>query len=342
MTIADRTAIRQTAADRLGQASYSPKKLALIYAAAALGVNLVAALLDLALAQGISNTGGLSGMGMRSVLETVRVVLQYAGSIALPFWGFGFMFAALGMARGEASRPASLLEGFRRFGPVLRLQLMQGFLYVGVGSICFYAGTFLYALSPLAAPLRELLEPMLQDMQSVEQMEQALAQLPVEELVRIVWPLLLITGLVCAVVMIPLVYKLRLASWFVMDEPGTGALVAMVRSIRCMRRNGWKLFRLDLSFWWYYLLLGVSAVVVYGDLLLSALGISLPMSADAAWIVFYLLGLGVQLVVYWQTHSYVQTAYGVAYDLLRQQDPVLPAQKPAPENLPWEDYTADN
>lgn len=340
MTIDDRNAIHRTAADRLAQAAYPPKKLTLIYAAAALGVSLISVVLDWILTDQVGATGGLSGMNLRSVLETARTVLQYAGSVALIFWEFGLLYSAIRMARAETAGPASLLEGFRRFGPVLRLQLLQGFLYMGVMTVCIYAGTFIYTLSPLATPMLQILEPLMAQGQSIEQVQEALLQISTETLMQAVWPMLVICGILCAIVLIPMFYRMRLAAWYVMDEPGTGALMAMVRSSRSMRRNRWRLFRLDLSFWWYYALLGVSAVVVYGDLLLSMAGISLPMSADIAWMVFYLLGLLVQLVVYWQACGRVQTAYAVAYDILRQEEPTIPVEQPKPQKLPWEDYTA--
>lgn len=340
MTIEDRSALRQNAAARLGQAAYNPYLLALIHTAAALALSLVMAVLDLLLDDRIGTTGGLSGLGMRSVLETVRTVLQYANAIALPFWEFGFLFAAIRMARGEEARPASLLEGFRRFGPVLRLQLLRSFLFMGVAMICVYVAAFLYSVTPLATPLMELMEPLLQEGQTVEQMQLAMAEMPLETLQQAVWPMLVMAGVLCAVALIPMFYRLRLADWTVMDQPGTGALAAMLTSNRAMRRNCVKWFRLDLSFWWYYALLGVAALVTYGDQLLSAVGMELPMSAEVAWLVFYALGLVVQLLVYWLCRSRVETTYALAYDILRQQAPETPPVKPAPQNLPWEDYTA--
>lgn len=339
MTTLDTGAIRKKAGEQLARAAYDPKKLALLYAGAALGVSLVITVMDLLLLRGIGTTGGLSGLGMRSVLETIREILQTALSFALPFWSFGFLHTALAMARGGDNRPAGLLEGFRRFGPVLRLQLQRGLLFVGIALMCLYAGAFLFYASPMAADLIALLEPVLTESATVEQVEAYLAQLPMDQLMGYVWPALAMGGVLCALVLIPLHYRLRLADFFVMDEPKMLPMVAMVTSSRHMRKNRLKWFRLELSYWWYYAGLLLAAVVCYGDLLLPLIGVELPVSGDAAWLLFYVLGALVQFLLEWLSRSRVQTAYALAYDELRQQEPQT--EKPVPKNLPWDEYPTE-
>ena len=341
MTTLDTGAIRQKAGERLARASFDPKKLALIYAGAAFGLSLLITVLDLLLLRGIGTTGGLSGLGMRSVLETIRTVLQYILTLALPFWEFGFLFTALAMARGTDNRPAGLFEGFRRFGPVLRLQLMQGILYFGIGMICMYAGSALFYMTPLSADMMELLEPILAADGTVEQVEQALAQLPAEQLMQTVWPALALGGVLCVAVLLPLHYRLRLAGFFVMDEPRMGAMLAMIASSRYMRGHRMQWFRLELRYWWYYAGLLLSAVVCYGDMLLPRVGVELPVSGDAAWLLFYVLGALAQFLLDWQARSRVQTAYALAYEELRQQEPPALQEKPVPRNLPWDDYPTE-
>lgn len=340
MTTLDPGAIRKKAGQQLACAPYDPQKLTLIYAGAALAVSLVITVLDILLLRGIGNTGGLSGVGMRSVLETVREVLQYIQTLVLPFWSFGFVYTALAMARGADNRPAGLLEGFRRFGPVLRLQLLQGVLYFGVALLCLNVGSILFSVTPLAAEMAALLDPVLAEGATVEQLEEAMAQIPADQMIKVMWPVLAVSAVVCVAVLIPLHYRLKLASFFIMDEPKMGAMLAMLASSRYMRKNRLKWFRLELSYWWYYAGLLLAAVVCYGDQLLSLAGVELPMSADAAWLLFYVLGALVQFLLDWLTASRVQTAYALAYDELRQQEPYTPAQKPVPKNLPWDDYPA--
>ena len=65
--------------------------------------------------------------------------------------------------------------------------------------------------------------------------------------------------------------------------------------------------------------MGVSTVVCYMGLLLPMLGIRLAMTGDVAVMVFYVLSLLVQLVLFWQGKAYVQTTWAVAYETLCRQ-----------------------
>ena len=343
MDIRNRRALKQTANARLAEAAYDPKMLALIHTGISLGAGLIVALVNYYLSHQIDSAGGLSGMGTRSVLETVQTTLQYVLTFVLPFWEIGFVYAALRMARGQRADFDSLLEGFRQFRPVLRLKLLQIALYLGVGIICMYAGSFLFMLTPASVKMMESFLPIMESGGSIEQMEAAMAAIPLEELMQMMAPFLVIFGILFAAVAIFLFYRFRMAEFIVMDQPKTGPWRALRQSSRMTRRKRMDLLKLDLSFWWFYLLLAVSAAVSYGDLLLPWMGISLPISEDLAWIVFYLLGMVVQLVVFWYAFSYVQTTYATAYDvLLQQKDTEQPQQvqpeEKEPKSLPWNDY----
>ena len=329
-------AIRKKTDEQLAGASFDPKKLTLIYAGVVLAVSLVIALVDLVLMRSIGNTAGLSGIGMRSVLETIREVLQTGMSIALPFWEFGFIFTAMAMARGGDNSPKGLLEGFRRFGPVLRLRLQRGLLFIGVALACMYGGSILYYASPMASDLLTMLEPVMTENATVEQIEAYLAQIPTDQLMACIWPALVFGGVLTAIVLIPMFYRFRMADFYVMDEPRMLPMVAMITSSRKMRKNRMKWLLLDLSFWWYYLGIILSVLLCYGDTVLSWIGVELHMADDKAWMLFFLLGNVLLFVVDWLGRGKVQTAYALAYDVLRQQE--SEPEKPAPKNLPWDEY----
>lgn len=314
------------------------KKLALIHTAIALGAGLLVSLLQLYLNQQIETTGGLSGLGTRSVLETIQMVLQYAVNIALPFWEIGFLFVALRWIRGEKADLHSLPEGFRRFAPVLRLHLIEGLIYMGAGMLCAYIGSMLYTVSPLSVPMQERFLSMAEQGKTFEQMMESMQAMPLEELTAMMWPALLIMGLLFAAVAIFLFYRFRMARFLIMDQPGIGAIMALVLSNRMTKGSRMKLLRLDLSFWWFYVLVLLSTAVTYADMLLPRLGIALPVSGDGAWILSYVLGCLIQLAVYWQCFGYVQTTYAAAYEALRQQPVQPPKPQPVPKNLPWDDY----
>ena len=70
--------LRQKADRQLDFAPYAPRQLVLIHTAVSLGASLVVALVNLLFASMIENTGGLSGLGTRSMLETAQAVLELA------------------------------------------------------------------------------------------------------------------------------------------------------------------------------------------------------------------------------------------------------------------------
>lgn len=341
MDIGNRRALKNTARERLARASYNPRTLALLHIAVSAGVALVITLINYYLNHQIADTGGLSGIGLRSILGTVQTVLQYAQMLVLPFWEIGFVFAALGFCREEQVRPASLLEGFRRFGPVLRMRIIEGLMYMGAAIGCAYLGAFLFAMTPLSGSMVELMEPMLSTDATIEQMEAMLQALPMDTLMKNLMPFFVMFGVVFLAVVLLLFYRFRLADFLIMDKPGTGALMALAMSNRMTRKHRWQLVKLDLSFWWFYGLQGLVMVISYLDLILPALGITLPISKDFAWFAFYVLGLIAQIVLFWYAHSYVQTTRATAYDALHQQLEVeiITPQQPH-QQLPWDDYEA--
>ena len=329
----DIRSIKTSAAQSLAEASYNPKKLALLHTGAALLLSLLITVLNFLLTRSIDNTAGLSGIGTRSVLTSAQSILSIAGNIALPFWEIGFVFAALAMARKEPVGPSHLLEGFRRFGPVLRLLLLQGLLYAGVAMACAYAATSIFLFSPLSNSMMETLDSLLSTADSVELALQT--ETIMESVMPTLTPVYVIFGILFLAVMIPLFYRFRMAQLALMDENTTGALAAMKSSSRMTRGKRFFLFKLDVSFWWFYGAQVLIALLAYGDMLLPMLGIRLPINSDAAFFVFYAVHLLLQLALAWGYGSYVQTTYAHCYDTLRQNIPPAPRAQNIHKNLPW-------
>lgn len=331
-------ALKASAGERLSAAACDYKKLALIHTAAVLAVTLLISFLQFYLNRQMDSTGGLSGLGTRSVLTTIQMVLQYGVNIALPFWEIGFIYTALRMARKMPAETRDLTTGFRRFGPVLRLYIIREMLFTGVGVASVYVAAFIYSFTPLSAAMTELVMPMLSEGADLEQVQNALLAMPVEELLPMFLPFLILAGALFAVLALCLHYRFRVAEFIIMDQPGAGALMALAGSSRMTKHHRMKLLRLDLSFWWFYGLVALSALVMYADALLPYLSVELPFSGDIAWFVSLLAGGLIQLVVYWQFYGFVQTTYATAYEVLLQKQEEPPKPQPAPKNLPWNDY----
>ena len=70
MNIRDRRAIHHAAGQRLAQTQGDARKILLIYLGIVTALSMAVAVISVVLSSRISNTGGLSNMGLRSVLST--------------------------------------------------------------------------------------------------------------------------------------------------------------------------------------------------------------------------------------------------------------------------------
>lgn len=318
MAISDRQLLKQRAHEALESASYDPQKMVLIHTGAASIVTLLTAAVSFLIQDGISGTGGLSGIGLRTMLSTAGSVLQNITNLVLPFWAFGYLIFILKVLRRQPVGPATLLEGFRHMFPILRLLLIRGFIYIAIGFLCLYPSTIIFSLTPLAQPLEALLEPMLSLTTEAEiamYMDDATTAAMTEALI----PMLVIYAGLFLAISIPVSYRLRFADYILLDNPIAGAIFALRASAVLLRRNCLDLFKLDLSFWWYYLIDTALIAVCYADVLLPMLGISLPFSSTTGFFLFYVLYFIGQLVFYAFARNRVEASYAAAYEQLRTQ-----------------------
>lgn len=318
MGISDRNLLKQQAKNALQSASCDPKKLVLIHTAAASALTLITAALSFLIQDGISGTGGLGGIGLRSILSTVSSVLQNASNLILPFWAFGYLIVMLKIIRREQTGPATLLEGFRMLFPALRLVLLRGLLYVAIAFLCLYPSAVLFSLTPFSGALEGLLEPMM-SLTSEADIAMYLDDATIAAMSNAMMPMLFIYMALYLLICIPVSYRLRLADYVLIDNPKAGAVFALRTSSKLLRKNCIALFKLDLSFWWYYLAEALLVALCYGDTWLAMLGISLPISDTAAYFLFYVLYLAGQLVFYWFARNQVEGTYAAAYDALQKE-----------------------
>ena len=326
----DHTDLKQQTAVCLSQATFSPKRLVLLHTGATLLLSLVMAALDLLLSQQIGSTGGLGGVDRRAVLTTVQSALRLARAAVLPFWAMGYVHLTLQISQEEPIGPGDLLEGFRRFGPVLRLTMLELTLLLGVGFFGSQFGGLLFYLTPWAQPMLDALLPTLAaggETTDLSTMLLVLEQLPTS-----------VQALYCAFIIgtsllfaIPVFYRFRLARLHLMDYPKRGAMRALMYSAKHMKGNYLAMFRLDLHFWWYHGLSLLTAGLAYGDTIARALGVSLPWSEEAGYFIFFLLYAGATLLLHAWRRNEVKLTYVNAYHLL--DDP--PAEEPRPTKVPW-------
>lgn len=305
------SALRTAATGSLDRTD-KPGRVILIHTGVILLISLLLTAADFLLNRQISTTGGLSGMGARSILTTVQSMLRLTQAVLLPFWQIGYTYYTLKIAQGKPAGLSDLTEGFRRFGPVLRLKMLIGGIAVLLIFVSAYVSSFLFMLTPWAATMmlkmKELLQTNLDDTAAIETL------LPMLQAHTV--PIMIIFGLCFLAGSAFLFFRFRLAELWLMDHPQGGALAALRESRQLMRGNWKAMLRVDLSFWWFYLLELLVTVLCYGDVVLGAMGVEMTTNAFGSYILFFVLYLCAQLALYWWKRNEVAVTYAHAYTTL--------------------------
>lgn len=311
-------AILRKAKARWAQNAAQNRRVVLLHAVPALLLPLIVMAINLFLDTQLDGTGGLSGIGLRSTLQTVQTVLSTGISLLLPFWQLGLIFTAMRINAGNTAESHNLFEGFRRWGGALRLQLYRDFRYIlkMVGGI--FLGSLLFSATPLSNGLVETItaineDPSLANLTGEELMALLQARISIGDLIT----LYLLCAAGALIMVVPLFYKYRLSDYVLLTEDTPRALASLYESSRLMRGNRMQLFRLDLHLWWYFLLAFLSAFISYGDLLLPLLGISLPVSPNMAAAIFAFISAILQFLLYYFFRGQIETTYACFYESLK-------------------------
>ncbi len=335
MNIRDRRAIHQAAGERLAASKAEAQRVLLIYIGIITALSLAVSAVSALLSDRIADTGGLSNMGLRSILSTGQSLLPILQSIVALGLEIGYCTVALRISRGEEVSRDTLFGGFRRFFPMLRSQLLLGAIYFGLAMLCIYPSCYIFLLLPMSEKFYEVATPLMESA-TVLGGTPTLSDAAAMEAANAMLPMFWIFGVLYLLLLIPMHYRYRLLVYRLIDQPRPGAMAAMRESRALMRRNRFALLRLDLSLWWFYLLQALTAVVCYGDLLLPVVGIRLPWSGTVNYFLFLGLSLALQVVVYYFFMNRVAVTYAVAYEaLLPKKQEVKEA--PQPTAVPWQD-----
>ena len=321
MDIRNRKELCDFAAGRLENAPQR-QKIALIFACCSIGLSIAAAVASYLLGLQIDKTGGLSNMGLRSILSALQTMLPLVQSAVVMCLELGFTAAMLRIARGQYVSPQTLRLGFDRFWVLLRLTLLESLLLLGIGFGAAYLGIMIFMISPLSENVIQLLTPLLGqstllDPASAITIPEDLYSQVLQGLI----PAYVLCALFFAVGAVPLMYRLRMSSYVVIDKPGLGAMTAMRESRKMMRGNCLHLFRLDLRLWWIFAANLAASVLCYGDQILPALGVSLPFSADTGFFLFYGLYWAAQFAIFCFLLPRAEVPYALAYDAIRPKEP---------------------
>ena len=319
MNIRNRRALKLEAAASLS-GSRNHKKIVAVYMGVTTALAVLVTVLDLVLGNMVGSTGGLSNLGNRAILETVQMALPIFQSAILIFWEMGYLQAMLDVSRDRRTDQRTLTQGFSHFGPVLRLTLLMLLYYGSLLVLGIYTGTMLFMLTPYA-------EPVVNAVNAAPTASMLTGEVMItDELLLAVdgamLPMMLICGGVFALLALPVYYRFRFARLCLLDNPGGGALAALRKSAKMTRGNRMQLFKLDLSFWWLYLLELLAGALIYADVFLAMAGITLPVAPIVAEFASYGLYLLVYFGICYAYLNYRTVTWAKAYEAM------LPPEQP--------------
>ena len=296
------------------------RRLVLVYCAVLALVGLGSNGLNLYLNSQISQTGGLGGLGMRSMLQTIQSVLNYVNMFFGPFWSAGFLLAMLGMVRGSAPRAEDLTGGFRRFGRIFSGMIFQLMVTVLVVVGAANVASILFSMTPTGMRFAELMQQLASDPGFITG-DINLELIPLEELLQGLSWLLGLTMVLFLPFYIRISYSFRMATYLMVERP-IGGFQAHFESIRLMRGHKWQIFKLDLSYWWYYVLGLLIAAVGYLDVILGLAGVVVPVNEMVLFFgtlaAYFVLLTGLCL---WKKCE-VDAAYVLAFEEIAYPEPV--------------------
>lgn len=319
MDIRNTRAMKTFAAERVSGAPME-KKIVLIYGALVMGLALLTTVVRYVLGLQIDQMGGLSNMGARTALSTLQSMLPLVESLVVMCLELGYTAAMLRIARGQYSSPNTLRLGFDRFWTLLRCSIIQGIVYAGALTASVYLAAMIFVSTPLGRPFLDAIAPMMAGT-SLLTPQITLDDAAVMQLLPALVPMLLMVIAVALVLMLPVSLRFRMANYVIIDKPASGAIAALRESRRMMRGNYLKLLKLDLSYWWYFLVLVAVSCIGNLDQWLYLFGFELPMSAEVAYFLFYVVYLVLQLVVYYFLRNRIDVTYALVYDAVKPEEP---------------------
>lgn len=328
----DSRSLKSAAGNALAHAPCDPKRLVFIHAGVMALAGLLVTVASYLIQLRIDSTGGLGGISQRSILSTIESMLQLGHLALLPFWQVGYIAVSISLYRGQQADTNTLCSGFTRFGPLLRLYLLQLLIFGGILIGSSYLSSYLYMMTPWGMKLMQM------TMQAMEQSgSMELDDATLESLMSYSLPMTIIGTVIFLIVAVPLFYRFRLSQYIIMDSPDNSARRAMGLSGYAIHGSRFSMFKLDLSFWWYYLISALISVTAYADLILAAIGVELPGNPALQFFIPYLLYLVLQLgFSLWQQNR-VAVTYAAAYEALIQPHQTKEEPQPKPKNLPWDD-----
>lgn len=314
--------VKNQAARILREKSPQFRKTVLLHGAVSMGFLLITALVGFFLNRAMADNQGLSAMGNTAILRTAQVMLTLIGNILLPFWEIGVLYTAVRAVRGESTEFPWLARGFHRLGLVIRYFLLWFVILMAVGLACSNVIMAMTMLLPAPRAISDALSSVdpaaYTDFALMfEDILKALSQVPKTQLLLYFVPMGILYVAAYITLLIMLSYRFKMSRYLLLDETPMRAKKTLGTSNRITKGERGNLFKLDLSFWWYYLLQIVVAAIVYLPDILSAAGVTLPVDANTANLLAYVVYCVFSLLLAWSAGAYYQTTIACAYETLK-------------------------
>lgn len=269
--------LKKAAMTRLRRYGNRPYKLAFFTFAIFMAAQLLVQAISFAVS-GYEGGEGLSGMGRASLLQTGESLLATVVQVLAPLWMLGFTAAVLSFMDWKDPEDKVLLTGLRRMWPFCKYYMILTIAGFFLTMALILPLSFLIAVTPWVDDLVVAMDGFSQGMETLPQG------------VNIAGVLILVF-VILAVVLVVIgyfSYRLRFVNYMILSG-WIGVIHAMLTSFYMTRGDVWTMFKLDLSYWWYYLAeAALAAVYILG----TALGIHLGMSYSAAfWVSFLVYAL---------------------------------------------------
>ena len=268
MSIPSAKYLKKKASNRL-QSGNDPKKVVLVYAGIVALSSLVVTVVQDLLDSQISQTGGIQNIGTRSMLTTADTVLTIAQLLLVMCLTLGYTGSMLRIARGQYASPNSLKAGGERIWVLLRTRLLQMLIMTAAA----FALCFLVVNVCLLTPLSNRVIAVMGTVSAEELLSNGLALIAF-------YSAMLPIILIYLVALVPLLWYFsctyRMVDYLLIDRPQLGAFGVLRESRRMMQGNMKMMLRVDLSFWWYYLLQALVSVLIYLNMVLAPFAIGLP------------------------------------------------------------------
>lgn len=306
--------LRSRSAAMAGAQQGNIRPLVLLYCGVLAALLLGSNGLNLYLNNQIDTTGGLSGLGLRAILQTVQEILTLVSQFFGPFWSAGFLFAMIRLVRGGTPQQRDMTEGFRRFFRILSAMAFEAVAAIVVLVAVTNLASIIFTLLPMGKEFSAAYGEVLSNPNLLTpegNIDTSLVD--VGAFGRDILPLLLMVAVIYLPIVVRMAYSFRMATYLILDGP-IGAIPTHFLSAALMKGHKWSICKLDLSFWWYYLLGALCSAVAYLDMILALAGINVPVdpmvmffaTLAAYCVLFTLLSL-------WKKAE-VESAYALAFE----------------------------